>query len=321
MSAPQGPEVRIGALFKPNQPIRLLPDTARQVERLGFDELWVAEDCFLNGGLTAAAAALAVTRRLSIGVGLLPAAVRNVAIAAMELATLAELYPRRVQAAFGHGVEEWMRRIGARPADRIKALREVVLATRLLLHGETVTADGAHVTLRRVSLERPPSNPPPILIGTTGTQGIHLADEVADGLLLPEGAGPAAVSSATSSLGRGAQITVYTWFRVDSDAERAQNALEPVVRTWRERGLFPNLIARGGVPAAAEFDGFELSRVAIVGTPSDCASQLERLIASGASSIVIVPVGEGPDKQLEALATEVLPLRPRKQRRATSKEC
>jgi 5,10-methylenetetrahydromethanopterin reductase len=204
-----------------------------------------------------------------------------------------------------------MRRIGARPPDRINALREVVLATRLLLHGETVTADGAHVTLKRVSLERPPSNPPPILIGTTGTRGIHLADEVADGLLLPEGAGPAAVSSATSSLGRGAQITVYTWFRVDSDAERAQNTLEPVVRTWRERGRFPNLIARGGVPPAAEFDGFELSKVAIVGTAADCANQLERLTASGASSIVIVPVGEGPEEQFEALVTEVLPLWPR----------
>jgi 5,10-methylenetetrahydromethanopterin reductase len=77
---------------------------------LGFDELWVAADCFMHGGLTAAATALATTERLLVGLGLLPAYTRNPVTVAIELATLANLHPRRFRAAFGHGVESWMRR-------------------------------------------------------------------------------------------------------------------------------------------------------------------------------------------------------------------
>ena len=138
--------VRIGAFFSPTRPIAELPETARDVESLGFDALWLAEDCFLHSGPAAAATALAITRRISVGIGLLPASVRNPAIVAMELATLANLHPNRVEVAFGHGVESWMRQIGARPPDRVVALSEVVSATRALLHGEEAVSY-THLTL------------------------------------------------------------------------------------------------------------------------------------------------------------------------------
>ena len=114
---------RLGAMFRTDRAIGELPEAARSLERLGYDELWVVEDCFAYGGLTAAATALARTQRLAVGVGLLPATVRNPAIAAMELATLASLYPGRLRAVVGHGVESWMRQIGARPRDRLVVLR------------------------------------------------------------------------------------------------------------------------------------------------------------------------------------------------------
>src|SRR3954471_10460889 len=113
---------RLGVLFPAERAIGELPEAARQAERLGFDELWVVEDCFAFGGLAAAGAALGATRRLRVGVGLLAGGVRNPAIAAMELATVAGLYPGRLDVAFGHGVESWMRQIGARPGDRVAAL-------------------------------------------------------------------------------------------------------------------------------------------------------------------------------------------------------
>jgi alkanesulfonate monooxygenase SsuD/methylene tetrahydromethanopterin reductase-like flavin-dependent oxidoreductase (luciferase family) len=135
----------IGTLFPPAGNVRDLPGTARRLEELGIDELWVAEDCFMAGGISAAATALAVTERLQVGVGLLPVSVRNAAFAAMELATLAEIYPGRFRAAFGHGVEAWMRQVGARPANRIVALEEVVGSVRALLRGERVTRHGRSV--------------------------------------------------------------------------------------------------------------------------------------------------------------------------------
>lgn len=122
------PAVRpeLGVTYRPEWPPEGLPQVAREVEELGFDSFWVVEDCFFAGGLTLAAVALGATGGLKVGIGLLPTMVRNPAIAAMELAGLARLYPGRLTVAFGHGVESWMRQIDARPKDRLAALTEAV---------------------------------------------------------------------------------------------------------------------------------------------------------------------------------------------------
>ena len=124
---------QIGVMFRPEWPPEELPRFAREAERDGFDELWLVEDCFLVGGLTMAATGLALTDSLRVGIGLLPAAMRNPALAAMEIAGLGRLHPGRLAVAFGHGVEPWMRQIDARPPDRLAALEEVVSAVRALL--------------------------------------------------------------------------------------------------------------------------------------------------------------------------------------------
>jgi 5,10-methylenetetrahydromethanopterin reductase len=299
---------RVGTVFAPSRPIAELPDAARQAESLGFDELWLVEDCFLHGGLTAASAALAVTGHLSVGVGLLPAAVRNPAIAAMELATIANLHPRRFQAAFGHGVDAWMRQIGARPPDRLVALREVVDAVRALLRGEAVSVDGRFVTLDDVRLETPPDEPPAVLIGTTGERGVALAAEVADGLLLPEGSGESTIRWARGMLGAGQRLVAYAWLSVDDDPEHARTALLPQVRRWREMGLYPGLYTRSGFPEAGAVELADVDRVAIAGTPAECARALLRFAGEGASTIVVVPVADDPTAQLSRFAEDVLPL-------------
>lgn len=271
-----------------------------------LDELWLAEDCFLHGGLTAAAVALASTQTLAVGVGLLPTTVRNPAIAAMELGTLGEIFPGRFQAAFGHGVEAWMRQIGARPPDRIEALREVVGAVRALLDGETVDVDGRAVTLREVRLARPPARRPPLLVGSTGERAIRVAAELADGVLLPEGAGPDAVAWVRDRLPPAATIGVYAWLRIDEDGDRARERVVPTVRRWRDGGLYPRLVDLGGVPATV--GSADVPRVAIAGTPSECAGAVRELADAGATTLVVMPVGEERTAQLERFAREVIPL-------------
>jgi alkanesulfonate monooxygenase SsuD/methylene tetrahydromethanopterin reductase-like flavin-dependent oxidoreductase (luciferase family) len=286
---------RLGVVYAPQRPVRELPEAARRVEALGFDELWVVEDCFLSGGLTAAATALAVTRRLRVGIGLLPLSVRNPAIAAMELGTLAHLHPRRLSVAFGHGVEAWMRQIGARPADRLVALSEVVTAIQGLLRGEVLSARGRFVELSEVQLADPPEHPPALLVGTTGERAISIARDRGLGVLLPEGSGAEAIAWVAGLLAGRGEITVYAWLSVDDDGEAARDRLLPVIREWSEFGLYPNLTARGG-PA---------EDVAIAGTPRECAAAVARLAAAGASAIALLPVGPEPDRQLELLAAAV----------------
>jgi hypothetical protein len=49
---------------------------------------------------------LAATTRIAVGIGIMPAGARNVCFAAMEPATLAQLYPGRLIAGIGHGMPD-----------------------------------------------------------------------------------------------------------------------------------------------------------------------------------------------------------------------
>jgi 5,10-methylenetetrahydromethanopterin reductase len=298
---------RLGVMFQASRPVGELPQLARRAEALGLDELWMAEDCFLHSGPAAAAAALAVTERLSVGIGLLPLSVRNPAIAAMELATLANLHPGRFRVAFGHGVEAWMRQIGARPPDRIVAMEEVVGTVRALLRGGTVSLDGRTVSLDAVALDTPPDPPPSVLIGTTGQRGVEVAARVADGVLLPEAASEGAVAWVRETLGRDGEIVVYAWLRIDDDGDRARELVRPLVRARRDERMFPNLIRLGCVPQG-DIDDAAVDRVAVAGTPRECADAIARLAATGASTVAVLPIGEGVGEQIERFARDVAPL-------------
>jgi 5,10-methylenetetrahydromethanopterin reductase len=301
---------RIGVLFRPQWPPEELPAFARWAEEDGFAELWLVEDCFLAGGPTMAATALAATTRLGVGIGLLPAAVRNPAIVAMEIAGLARLHPGRFTAAFGHGVEPWMRQIGARPPDRLAALEETVAAVRALLAGERVAVEGRHVRLDGVRLDHPPATPPPVLIGTTGPGGLAAAGRVADGILLPEGSVPAAVRWARAEAGEPRTTVVYAWLSIDDDRSAAAAALRPSVEGWLAYGLYATLSERAGVgdEGAAQLEDDRLRALAVAGDARDCVRAIGELWAAGADTVVLIPRPDDRDEQLARFAAEVRPL-------------
>jgi 5,10-methylenetetrahydromethanopterin reductase len=300
---------RIGVMFRPEWPPEELPAFARGVEEDGFNELWLVEDCFLTGGLTMAAAALAATERIGVGIGLLPAALRNPALTAMEISGLARLHPSRFAAALGHGVDPWMRQIDARPADRLAALEEIVSAVRALLAGETVNVDGSHVHLQDVTLGHPPAKPPPILIGTTGPRALAAAGRAADGILLAEGAVPDAVRWAREQAGDRATV-VYSWLSLDDDRAAAAAALRPSIDLWLRMGLYPSLREHAGLTeeSAADIEDDRLRALAVAGDARDCARAIAELWAAGADTVVLVPRHEDRTEQIARFTAEVRPL-------------
>lgn len=225
----------IGVVFRPQQPPEELAGVVRAVEEAGVPELWLWEDCFLEGGLTTAAAALAGSRRLRVGIGLLPVPLRNPALLAMELATLARLWPGRLVPVLGHGVQEWMAQVGAAVDSPMTLLREYADAVRDLLDGREVRAAGRYVRLDGVALDWPPADRPPLLVGARGPRSIRLAGEVADGVLLDSVTDAATVRRARDLLEEGraasarsgrARVTAYT--EVDPTA----SGLERRVGDW-----------------------------------------------------------------------------------------
>jgi alkanesulfonate monooxygenase SsuD/methylene tetrahydromethanopterin reductase-like flavin-dependent oxidoreductase (luciferase family) len=270
----------LGVIFRPELAPERLIDIARIADDTGIEQLWLWEDCFYAGGLTSAATALAVTSRIEVGVGVLPVPMRNVAIAAMEVAGLSRLHPDRFRPGFGHGVLDWMGQIGARAQSPMTLLREYLVALRALLAGQTVHTDGRYVSLDGVSLAWPPEQPPAISVAATGPRTIALSAELGD-------------------------VTLFT---AESTFTQLRAAREILDRTRAEHGragrqeLTVYLTAMTGPGAAARLEAenrrWEVSADDSTGVAGDAeavAEGIARAAAAGADTVVLQPASDDPD--------------------------
>jgi len=212
--------VTVGVVFRPQQPPEELQDVVRYADEAGVGELWLWEDCFLEGGLTTATAALAWSRRVHVGIGLLPVPLRSPALLAMEVATIARLWPGRLVPTLGHGILEWMAQVGEAVGSPVTLLREYTAAVRDLLDGRRVDVSGRYVRLDGVALGWPPATRPPLLVGARGPRTIRLAGEVGDGVLL-DGVTDAATVARARAL-------------VDESREASGRAGRAVVKAYTE---------------------------------------------------------------------------------------
>ncbi|MFE1834356.1 LLM class flavin-dependent oxidoreductase [Streptomyces sviceus] len=287
----------LGAVFRPQLPPERLRALARLADETGLEELWLWEDCFREGGISTAAAALAWTERVRIGVGLLPVPLRNVAITAMEAATLHRMFPGRAVLAIGHGVQDWMGQVGARAESPLTLLREHLLALRALLAGERVTTRGRYVSLDDVALDWPPDGPVEVLTGATGPRTLRLTGEAADGTVLTAGTPPEGVRRARGLIDEGRRKAGRT------DPHRV------VVYLLTATG--PDATAR----LRAELTDEGLADVADLGVAGDAdavAKAVQRLVDAGADTVVLQPTADEPDPEgfVRFVAQDVQPLVP-----------
>ncbi len=160
---------------------------AVSADSAGLDDIWFSEDCFKESAVASAVTALAATERVRVGISILPVPLRNVAQAAMEIATIDRMFPGRFVAGIGHGVQTWMGQAGVRADAPLTLLREYATALRRLLNGDRVTVSGRYVRLDDVALEYPPLQPPSLLIGAAGKRSLAAAGELGDGTLFALG--------------------------------------------------------------------------------------------------------------------------------------
>ncbi|HYO89427.1 MAG TPA: LLM class flavin-dependent oxidoreductase [Candidatus Limnocylindrales bacterium] len=320
--------VPLGIMFRCQYPPEALPDFAQRAEAVGFNELWVVEDGFFNGGISAAAAALDATVDLNVGIGILPAVVRNAAYAAMEFATLARLHPGRVLPGFGHGVGSWMRQVGAFPESQLGALEEITQAVRALLRGEHVTMHGQFVHLEGVELVHKPRSVPPLALGVLGPKSLRLSGLVADGTLIPELSSPAYVRWAKAQIAAGAaeagrtephRLTVYAFCSPGADRAEALKRMRSQLAvflasfdTSKQISHLPfaadveALAARGVDAMRAEMPDEWITALTASGTPDECRAYVDALIDAGADAVTLVPLVDQPGDPVTALAEVLL---------------
>ncbi len=306
-------EIPLGIVFRPERPPEEMPAFARRAEDVGFDEVWIWEDCFYSGGIALASAALAATERTSVGLGIMPAVARNAAFAAMEIATLARLYPGRFLPGFGHGIAAWMRQVGAFPNSQLAALEEVTVTVRAILAGEPVTFAGTEVQLADVQLTHPPDPVPPISLGVRGPKSLALSGRSAGGTILADGSPAAYVAWAREQIEKGRReagrddahrLTVYALACAGETTEEAREELRPVLAAslypgyldthLEPLGILPQVEAlrQSGDMAhfAAQMPDQWIDQLALAGTSDDWLTAVDRYVTAGADALVLVPL-------------------------------
>ncbi len=304
--------IETGVMFRREQDPATLISYSQRVEEMGFDQLWVVEDCFYHGGIAQAAMALAATTRLKVGMGINPAVARNPAFLAMEYATLAHAFPGRFIGGIGHGVAGWMEQIGAKPASWLTSISEITTAVRRILRGDRVTIDGRYVHLTDVQLEKTPEVVPPVLLGVQSEKSVRLAGACADGIIVIEGSGVEYVTwardlmnegrAAAGEPGEGRVVVFANCVVDDADPEAGRRAIRRQVANENGSGLRGNvarmpfaeemadLASRGGADALREgMPDDWLSRLAITGSHADARAAVERYAGTGAEAVILVP--------------------------------
>ena len=276
--------MKLGFAFVPTLPPEQLVAIATACENAGLDELWLWEDSFKNSGIATAAMALASTSRITVGIGLLPAPLRSVAVTAMEFSVLGRAYPGRFIGGVGHGVQEWMGQAGVRVASPLTLLREYTVALRELLAGESVTTNGRYVQLDNVKLAWPADVP--IYLGGGGPKSRALMGELGDGSLLSASLSDAQVAEAAQQIATKHPIIATT---IAATGPGAQERVDREVPLW------------GGTAGIG---------IGVAGDGAAVAASVSRLAQYGVTSVAIQPTEDEPDLLgfIEFLGREVRPL-------------
>lgn len=321
--SPQEASGTIGILLPRDIPQADLIPFAQEADDYGFDELWVVEDLGYRGGLVQAATVLARTRRIRVGVGLLPAAARNVAFAAMEAATLAQLHPGRLDIAVGHGMPDWMRSVGSWPASPLTLLGEYIHTLKALLAGRPADTDGRYIRLDGVHLDPSvlpelPEHVPDIFAGVRGPKSLALSGEVADGTLLAEPVSPEYVRQALTSINpqRPHRLAAYNITVVDDDPHTALSVARPALQPLGDPDWAPHIVPLGFHDELAALRRTSKSvqefaqaipeewahRLVLTGTADQVRARVQDLFESGVTTAVLSPVGPDYRSALASLA-------------------
>jgi 5,10-methylenetetrahydromethanopterin reductase len=281
----------LGLKFAREWPPEELVAFCRGAEVAGFDELWLVEDLGFHGGFGPCGVALASTERITVGLAIAPAVVRNAAYLAMEVASLARMYPGRFHMGLGHGVESWIAQVGATPSSWIDSLRETTDAMRRVTAGGPVSYEGTHVRLDDVELAFPATAT--VSLGVRGPRGMALAGEVADGVIFAELSGPAYIARVRRALGPDARFTVLV--HASSHPERLRQQIDLRLAQPRFHGQLVDYgqerIDRwvAGIGGQPDPDDDPYREFGVAGPFDTWAAQAEQWFEAGADSVVFAP--------------------------------
>ncbi|MCC6147052.1 MAG: LLM class flavin-dependent oxidoreductase [Anaerolineaceae bacterium] len=170
--------------YTPNMSVGKIVELAQEAERLGFSRCWIADegivtrDCYVTLGAIAQK-----TSSILLGTGITNPLSRHPAVTAGAIASLDDISGGRAFLGIGAGGSVTFNSLALKHEKPLTAVRETLLATRALFHGEVVTFNGEAVKLHEAHLAyaRPDIE---IWLAGRGKKMLSLGGELADGVLL-----------------------------------------------------------------------------------------------------------------------------------------
>ncbi|MGH9062955.1 MAG: LLM class flavin-dependent oxidoreductase [Acidimicrobiales bacterium] len=214
---------RIGVMQLTMEPVADILDHARQLDRNGFDTIWLAEaypwwrkHSMEARSSTALSPLIAqATSRLAVGWGIISPYTRHPIQVAMDARVMLEMTADgsgRDRFLLGYGASKiFMRHIGAGergPARPLTAISDSLRIVRAVLGGGPVEYDGEEFSAHLPPLSPDANAPPasvPLYVAGTGPRLQEMAGQMADGLLTPSITTPGFVRYARENLRRGAR--------------------------------------------------------------------------------------------------------------------
>jgi 5,10-methylenetetrahydromethanopterin reductase len=209
------PPLRIGVMQLTMEPLEDILEHARQLDRHGFDTIWLAEaypwwrkhQMEARSSTVLSALIAQETERLTIGWGIISPFTRHPIQVAMDARVTQELAPGRFHLGFGAS-RIFMKEIGADDVKPLNPTRDAVRIVRGVLEGGEFSYEGKAFTAIVPALSpgaQAPRGSVPIYVAGTGPRMQQYAGEEADGLLTPSITTPGFVRYAQENLRRGAE--------------------------------------------------------------------------------------------------------------------
>jgi probable F420-dependent oxidoreductase len=298
-----------GAQLSGIHPPRQQFELARRVEELGYESVWSGDHVSFHTpiyeSLTLLSTYAAITSRVRLGTAVYLLALRPAAIAAKITSSLDALSGGRLIFGVGVGGEnpKEFELCGVPHGERGARVSEAIDAVRVLWRDTPATFKGRFTRFEGVSIDpKPVQKPgPPIWIGGRSDAALARAGRQGDGwvsyVVQPERYAQSLdkIRSAAQQAGRkldnfaAAHLAFIT---VGRDYETAKAAW---VRVLTKR------YAQDFEPLAKKYG--------IIGTPEQCAEQLEKFRTAGCNYVIVNVIGESEHEreQLERVAADIVP--------------
>jgi probable F420-dependent oxidoreductase len=288
----------------------------RDLERWGYDDIWVGEVNDLDA-VSVLAVTAAWTDTIGVGSAVLPVFTRGPAVLATTAATLASLAPGRFTLGLGASspavVAGWNGLDFEHPMART---RDVVRFVRRALAGERLDDDFETFSVDGFRLEHPPPLPPPILVAALRPTMLHLGRDEADGVIVNWCSTRDVERLRAESRPGELLVRLFVCPTTDADAVRAaarrQITAYLTVPAYAE---FQQWVGRGQVleemwacwragdrkAAVAAVPDATVDELVVHGAPKECADHLAAFVGRGATALALT-VLDGPVDPMEALA-------------------